>query len=350
MACLTVTARLYIRRGQHRVDYDDWLLVFGIVCLGICTALLIGYSQSLYTAEVLRLDPSIVASDQDLAGLTGTLGVVHGLLAVEWTTIFAVKFSFLRTLYKLIDRVAGQLRLWYNFVLVFTAISWILLVSSAWIICPTQGSGSVQCLLNPPHNLALVFNIFITVIDVISDFLIVSIPVTILRISGLQNREKVIVCLFLCTGNVTLAMFAFALTRIIGYQLHNSLDLTWQLFWQFLEACIALIMCCMPAFRSFIQGEDKCAACQSGQCEKSRSSVLQHLTPSAIGRSRKTRSGTGWERMDRGGVGTMNRQSVPGGFAYGDGTGEVHPGMGDKSITVETEVTMTSEPIKGEFV
>lgn len=51
---------------------------------------------------------------------------------------------------------------------------------------------------------------------------------------------------FLC---LSLAMIVVALTRISEYRL-LELDLVWQLFWIYMEACIALIMASLKTFRT----------------------------------------------------------------------------------------------------
>lgn len=56
---------------------------------------------------------------------------------------------------------------------------------------------------------------------------------------------------FLCLS-VTMALIA--LVRVGGYRIQGKIDATWQLFWQYIEACIAIIMGSATAFRTLFVG------------------------------------------------------------------------------------------------
>ena len=58
---------------------------------------------------------------------------------------------------------------------------------------------------------------------------------------------------FLC---LSVAMVLIALVRIGGYCIQGKIDITWQLFWQYIEACIAVIMGSATAFRTFFVSEN----------------------------------------------------------------------------------------------
>lgn len=69
----------------------------------------------------------------------------------------------------------------------------------------------------------------------------------LLRKSQMRQSQKISLCIFLCLSFV---MIIAALTRVGGYRYRGVLDLTWEIFWQWVEACIAVIMGSMTAFRS----------------------------------------------------------------------------------------------------
>ncbi|MCJ1427519.1 hypothetical protein MMC29_005422 [Sticta canariensis] len=53
-------------------------------------------------------------------------------------------------------------------------------------------------------------------------------------------------------------MILAAITRWAGSEIHGNFDPTWVLLWEFIEACIAIIMASMTALRViFIQGDSK---------------------------------------------------------------------------------------------
>ena len=63
----------------------------------------------------------------------------------------------------------------------------------------------------------------------------------------MKFRQKFVLGIFLCLSTV---MAVVALTRISAYRLRGVIDLTWQIFWQHMEGCIALIMASLTIFRT----------------------------------------------------------------------------------------------------
>ena len=123
---------------------------------------------------------------------------------------------------------------------------------------------SAKCLPEPPRILTLSLTISITILDICTDImsrgiyiivyhaasnisLVISIPVILLQSSQIRGAQKVSLGVFLC---LSIFMAIAAITRVAGYRLHGILDLTWQIFWQYMEACVAVIMGSSTAFRT----------------------------------------------------------------------------------------------------
>lgn len=104
--------------------------------------------------------------------------------------------------------------------------------STSWIL-QQMFLVSCQCEQQLPHSLIR--------------FAVVSIPIIILRKSKIKLRQKLVLGIFLC---LSIAMVVVALTRISAYRLRGVIDLTWQIFWQYMEGCIALIMASLTTFRT----------------------------------------------------------------------------------------------------
>ena len=52
-------------------------------------------------------------------------------------------------------------------------------------------------------------------------------------------------------------MILIAIIRISGLRTGNSIDVAWEIFWQFMEACIAVLMVSLTAFRSLFVSQDR---------------------------------------------------------------------------------------------
>lgn len=79
--------------------------------------------------------------------------------------------------------------------------------------------------------------------------IVITIPILLLRKSQMKPSEKLGVGVFLC---LSVVMAVIAIIRISAYRVRGpsgSLDVTWVFLWLYLQACIAVIMACLPAFR-----------------------------------------------------------------------------------------------------
>lgn len=76
----------------------------------------------------------------------------------------------------------------------------------------------------------------------------------------MKPKQQLGLGIFLC---LSVIMTIIAIIRISGYRFHGvgirgSVDSTWAFFWLYLEACVAVIMSSITAFRSlFIHGSSK---------------------------------------------------------------------------------------------
>lgn len=85
--------------------------------------------------------------------------------------------------------------------------------------------------------------------DIISDVLLISIPVLLLRTVQIKLRQKVGLGISLCLSSV---MAVIAVTRMAGAKLDGgTVDIVWLAFWSQQECSIAIIMVSLSAFRSF---------------------------------------------------------------------------------------------------
>lgn len=69
----------------------------------------------------------------------------------------------------------------------------------------------------------------------------------------MKLSRKVGLGIFLCFSVV---MGLIALVRVVGYRIQGKIDITWQLFWMYMEACVAIIMGSATAFRACFLGEN----------------------------------------------------------------------------------------------
>ncbi|KAL9589533.1 MAG: hypothetical protein Q9203_001669 [Teloschistes exilis] len=93
-----------------------------------------------------------------------------------------------------------------------------------------------------------------TVIDILTDLIVLSFPIATLLQIQVNTRQKVGVGVWLC---LSIVMVIIAIVRIAGMELGEGVDIVWVAFFQQQEASIAVIMVCTSAFRSlFVNGPE----------------------------------------------------------------------------------------------
>jgi hypothetical protein len=72
----------------------------------------------------------------------------------------------------------------------------------------------------------------------------------ILREITISLRSKIYLALSLC---LSVATICTTIIRVTGLKLpgHRSVDVVWQVYWQFVEACIGIVVVSMMVFRTF---------------------------------------------------------------------------------------------------
>ena len=78
--------------------------------------------------------------------------------------------------------------------------------------------------------------------------MILGIPLYLLWSVRIKAHEKLIIGIFL---SLNLFMTVAAAVRVSGVKFHGTFDIVWLFFWQHIEACVAVIMISLTAFRSF---------------------------------------------------------------------------------------------------
>ncbi|KAL8791318.1 MAG: hypothetical protein Q9195_005937 [Heterodermia aff. obscurata] len=227
---LATIGRLAIRLTfQNRLFADDYFLLFGCSSLIAAFTLTNVMLKDVYFFMSLILGPvNIEPQESATAGLEDRM-LRYQQLAIPaeilfWVTIFAVKMSFLLFFRQLLDLLADLSRFW---------------------------KGTV--------GLVIVSGIFF-----------VAIPLSLLWRVKIRLQQKIILSTFLC---LSVCMFAICLVRMMGFSIHGNtsaividlarmrgmaidrntgatVDPQWTVFWQLVEASVAVTVVSLTAFRS----------------------------------------------------------------------------------------------------
>ncbi|KAL8662683.1 MAG: hypothetical protein Q9202_004467 [Teloschistes flavicans] len=247
LAMAAAFGRIFLRlRSSSRVTLGDALFLFACVCLTTATGIYFTLLPKTYIYEESAFRSSVPLPSPTAEILKETIfavRLVHAYLFISWLGLFAIKFCFLAFFRALIDRVMPMMIYWRVVVLI-TIILGGVSVNETFITCPYTDEASV-----------------------------VSIPIALLWNARIRLRQKLGIGALLC---LSVVMSIIAIVKASGIRTpSDSFDILWELFWQQIEACVAVLMVSITAFRSLFTS-NKPKATNKESPYRNFSKPLQH--------------------------------------------------------------------------
>ncbi|KAJ5549202.1 hypothetical protein N7513_006436 [Penicillium frequentans] len=277
LACASFIARISLRLiTRRRLYLDDGLLFFAFACLCGASGIMFKRLRVVYLefAVLSGLESAYSLAYEDMGNLVAQNTWEVAWLVLCWTAIFAVKWCYFAFFYPLLRNMSTRFT-WYYRVGIFLSVAcWITIcVAEQLITCPYLGAeAGEKCFPTLPasHTSLMVTFWFWPVLDVMVDVIIVSIPILLLRRVQLDAMTKIGIGCFVC---LSVFMSACAITRAAGTYYHGSLDYPWQNFWLHIEACIAVLMGSITAYRSTLIGSNEVSGRFQAYVEKFKRSL-----------------------------------------------------------------------------
>ena len=133
IACFTLTARILMRiYTRRRLYLDDFFIILGFIFLSGSTYLVLHSARSIFMIESV----STGLINKDLLRLSDSISFEQAFKCLSWSAIFSGKFSFLALFKVLIRRLSRRLTIYYWVVVGVAIMTWILLTSGIFIVCP----------------------------------------------------------------------------------------------------------------------------------------------------------------------------------------------------------------------
>ena len=254
IAIVAAAARTFFRVKQsRRLELDDVFLILAIITLSAFVGVIYTIRDLMYLSVYVSLgteDPGFP--------LDGTFDPIksfrfYGIMdeaasVLVWTSIFAIKFSFVFFFRKLTRRVRG-IKIWWWIVVVALVPCALICMFLGFIICPT-----LDC--NPAalhHREGIFLNTTVS-IDILTDVLVISIPIALLWKIQIDLRRKLATGAVLC---LSFFMIMIAIVRVTFASLTKDVtDTTWLYMWQSVEASTAVLMVSVTAVRAAF-GQEK---------------------------------------------------------------------------------------------
>ncbi|MCJ1310453.1 hypothetical protein MMC25_004117 [Agyrium rufum] len=245
VAIVLALGRFVVRvRTFNRLLVDDLILLFACLTLIASTSLTyIDLVNDIYEQDTLDQ----VFENEKLQAIDTVL---------FWATIFAVKFSFLAFFRGLINRMSDLTKWWWC-VLLITIPSAGICMCVNFIACPYIGPGILNCSDVTFFDKQLALLKATTVLDIATDVFIISIPVVLLWRVRITMRQKLALGAVLC---LSVFMIIVSIVKVASVYTHGAreIDLPWVQFWGEAEACVAIMVASISAFRSlFLSSNDQ---------------------------------------------------------------------------------------------
>ncbi|KAI9833207.1 MAG: hypothetical protein M1826_000120 [Phylliscum demangeonii] len=256
---------------------------------------------------------------------------IFASVSMAWTAIYAVKLSFLFFFRGLVARIR-YMTIYWRVVLGATIVAFSLCVCESAFECPHFNAESLHCAFRSGLNRTVTGTAVATVVDFLTDLLIIALPIHLLWKVRIKTRQKFGLGVFLC---LSVFMMMTAVVRI------SALQNTSSFFWQQMEACLAVLMVSLTALRSIFVSDNY----RGGGHARARP-IRHRMSPADLSRqrfwpSRKKLASSDGADGDAGGLPSIPSATITGlrTFIRGDcaDRGGTTPGI-TMTTTLQSEV------------
>lgn len=146
LALFVCSGRVLLRAMAHtRLLLDDYILLFALATLSASTAIIYKVAPTYFLTQALvRNDPIARAiAVHRLPELTSHFNWTFSTIVLSWTTVFAVKASYLALFWPMMSVMKKSVVWLYWATVGFCAISWaIVAFGSNFLLCPYVGAAA----------------------------------------------------------------------------------------------------------------------------------------------------------------------------------------------------------------
>lgn len=186
------------------------------------------------------------------------LKLQFSIITLFWTSLWAVKLSFLMFYRKILAGLPGHM-IWWRLILVFTVL--------AYLGCQATNLKSCTPISNYFHigacesrqntyfqNLNLYYS---TAVDVVCDVLIMALPLRLLWKLQIKKKQKLALA---AVFSLAIVIIVVAIVRIVEINpMFKYVDPVWLALWSMTEASVAVVVACLPSFHVLLTSRSSSA-------------------------------------------------------------------------------------------
>ncbi|KAI9163900.1 Pth11-like integral membrane protein [Paramyrothecium foliicola] len=256
LATLFVAMRLALRwRQNRRLLADDYWIVLAWTTYLIMANLMVLQLEPLWF--VLHTYPRRlnVPDEETPPQVRRLIRLLLPMLSMFWTVIWSVKASFMALFYPLVKRFRVQRPMWYG-IAVFAALAYMGCWISSILSCEssahffTSQCTCLRVLIKQAYSV-----IYSTIADVLTDLMIMALPLTVLPALQLDMRGKIGLAVVFCLGLIIIATAIARMTQVLSIAHERNgvdVDCVSLFIWTIVEATVALIVGSLPPLKGLL--------------------------------------------------------------------------------------------------
>ncbi|KFY34375.1 hypothetical protein V494_06825 [Pseudogymnoascus sp. VKM F-4513 (FW-928)] len=345
-----VVARTAIRiKKIEKLHVDDYLIYTAFLVLIANAVLQTIQAPHCYNLARLVNGLSTLTEEETVASGNTYLRYEFTIIGLFWTVLWLVKASFLAFFYMLFDGLQVYRRIWWG-VVVFAFLSYV----GCWIVsinvCHPARNYFVfgACSLDIDKKTSIVAVLYSTVVDVLTDIMIMAMPLRLLWKVHISKSEKMGLAGVFGIG---VLIIVFAIARAVQIAFTTTSDSVLLALWGIIESTVSVIVGCLPPFKSLFTRRLQTSYNTSYEDRYNKSALTNELRNGSIPLQSRTSQTT---KIHRGHITTESTEDIVGYLAedlrWKSGRGgisvrqEAHVIGTDKTTPIYDMASITSLP------
>ncbi|KAK5740537.1 hypothetical protein LTR17_004574 [Elasticomyces elasticus] len=240
--------RLYVFRRLHIDDGFAVLSFAMLIANGAVTTIMAPPMYELLAVSVGQEEATLAF----LARASLYLKLQFTSTLLFWSCLWSVKASFLAFFRQLTEGLNYPRRAWYA----ITAITTMAFIGSI-ITYPVSCTSFVLGECQAPENVnrSLISLRFSTAVDIITDIMIIALPIFIVARVQISALQKIAL---ICVLGLGVIIIGFAVARIIVTDAQGvHPEISWLALWSSIESSVAVIVCCLASFKALFTAQQR---------------------------------------------------------------------------------------------
>ncbi|KIN03106.1 hypothetical protein OIDMADRAFT_195706, partial [Oidiodendron maius Zn] len=233
---------------DHSIAAEDYLCWFATAAYITLIALYFSILRIIYTVTAVAAG-EVLPTASFVPDGNRMMRCLFTIQLLFWTTLYCVKISLLCLFRRLTLGLPVYERVWLG-VLAFTVLSYIGSIISELTSCkPLRTYFFIgQCVSYQDARAEAASLYFSLAVDLLTDLLIMAIPVRLLWNLQITRTEKISVALAMCVGVITMVCAIVRASSLGVFASAGQIPISWLVLWACIEGFVAIVVNCLPAF------------------------------------------------------------------------------------------------------